>query len=117
MTMHMPMATDLAAHLDRIRRSFLDRLGDRVLEIDAILQAMDRDGPRPELREAIVHRAHKTAGVAPSLGFDELGTLARAVEEGWGFGYGRLGDTEAARRTGAMLDEMERLLDADLDGR
>jgi HPt (histidine-containing phosphotransfer) domain-containing protein len=112
-----PLSPDLTAHMERIRETFLERLGDRVLEIDMILQRMDREGPRPELRDAIVQRAHKTAGVAPSLGYDRLGELARAAEEGWTTGYPRIGDTGAAERTAALLDEMERLLDAALEAR
>ncbi|WP_407933513.1 Hpt domain-containing protein [Fontisubflavum oceani] len=42
--------------------------------------AVDDRGPEPRLIKEIAMRAHKTAGIAPTLGFKELGDLALKVE-------------------------------------
>ncbi|MBF9059112.1 hypothetical protein HKCCSP123_07945 [Rhodobacterales bacterium HKCCSP123] len=98
-----------------IRRSFLGHLGDRCLAIDAILE---RDGGRGigrEEREVIIHHAHRTAGLAASLGFETLGRLASAVESAWTrTPPGDDGTGPALEVTLRFLDEIERVLDEDL---
>ncbi len=100
-----------------IRRSFLSHLADRCLAIDAILERDDGRGISGEERDLIIHHAHKTAGIAASLGFGDLGRLAGAVESAWlhlpSGGVDATPETvlDVTRR---FLDEIERVLDEDL---
>lgn len=106
-----PSHADLQATLAGIRSGFLDRLGDRLLEVEALLIAIDRDGPTEELMNGIASRAHKTAGVAPSLGLPDLGALARDVEVIWSRPLSGKDLVAAKTLTEAFLDEIERALD------
>lgn len=115
MTNHAPDSQRRDDPLAQIRRSFLSRLGDRCLAIDAILERDAGRGISREDRDFILHHAHRTAGIAASLGFGTLGTLASVVEAEWANIPPDAAETASAvDATHRFLDEIERVLDADL---
>lgn len=107
----------LQAGLKELRAGFLDRVTARCLAIEAIVAGApdDADAVLSEAeRKLIREQAHKTAGVAATFGFADLGAQASAVEElmsvvdpapTWG---------TAGPAIEALLDEMERALDAEV---
>lgn len=115
MTDRMPDSQEMDDPLAPIRRSFLGRLAERCLAIDAILERGGGRGIDRDEREIIIHHAHRTAGLAASLGFGELGRLASAVELAWT--RANPGDADAGAALEAtlrFLDEIEQVLDDDL---
>lgn len=72
--------SDLRPQLAVIRNRFLENLAERCLEIETIVQQIEAGGVRLELVQEIAARAHKIAGVAPTLGFTRLGALSTEVE-------------------------------------
>lgn len=66
--------------LDKARQKFLVRLHHQVIEIDRILDQIEKGAPiGPGLSE-VGRNAHKVAGVAGTLGYAKLGELALAVD-------------------------------------
>ena len=99
------------AVLDSVRERFLDRLGDRCLEIETLMLAVDERGPEPRLIKEIAMRAHKTAGIAPTLGFKELGDLALKVETLLGKPINAEGWSACRPMVEELLDQIEAVLD------
>lgn len=66
--------------LDAVRARFLDRLGDRCLEIEALMLTIDERGQDQALLQEISSHVHKIAGIAPTLGFTNLGKAALEME-------------------------------------
>lgn len=98
--------------LASIRRSFLDRLADRCLTIDAMLEQVQQTGWCRDSCHVIIHHAHKTVGIAGTLGYTRLGQLARAVEQTWTTGASSGAEIRhAIEQTGQFLDEIEKILD------
>lgn len=108
-------SSSTAAQVDRnlreLRDGFLERLSERCLEIETLLQMIARDGALDHLRVEIAQRAHKTAGVAPTFGFEQLGALAGTVEALWTSNFRPEAIEECVATTEAFLDEIERVLD------
>lgn len=103
--------TDIEATLSDVRDRFLDRLGERCLEIETLMLAVDQQGPKKELIEAIAMRAHKTAGIAPTLGFDELGEDALRLESRLSQGVDAEAWPACRQLVDSLLDQMEAAMD------
>lgn len=71
---------DIRPQLARIRIGFLVRLEDRCSEIDRLTRTIDANGLQPHLVQGLAEHAHKIAGVAPTLGFVQLGALAAEID-------------------------------------
>lgn len=71
----------VSERLGGLRTKFVDSLYDRVIEIEGLLVHVRADRTPETALHAISARAHKLAGVAPTLGFDALGVQARQVEQ------------------------------------
>lgn len=106
---------ELAFQLSKIRQSFVSRLVDRCLEIEALALNIDQTGVQPQLVEGIAQRAHKIAGVASTLGFAALGKLAERTDaamtrvrtqDDWHASRALLED---------LLNEIENILDSQAD--
>ncbi|QBY01793.1 hypothetical protein E2K80_14565 [Rhodophyticola sp. CCM32] len=110
--------TALTKHVDiairGVRDRFLDRLGERCLEIETLMLAVDDRRPEQRLIKEIAMRAHKTAGISPTLGFKDLGEIALRVESRLS-DYVSAGDWPACRQMiEELLDQMEAALDQTL---
>jgi len=74
----MTTADDFAGHLARVRDRFAARLPARIDESE---KAIDPEAADPIEAVIVAHRRlHEMCGVAPTLGFAETGTAARAAE-------------------------------------
>lgn len=88
---------------------FVNLTTDRILRIEALTVAINKgEDPAPALTE-IAQIAHKIAGVAGTLGYPQIGDMARSVEQ-------RLKADLAAgaplRNWDSLAPEIETLLDA-----
>ena len=63
-----------------MRTKFIDSMYGRVLDLEAIAESMRHAGGSEQPLRAIAAILHKVAGVAPTLGFDEVGKGARQIE-------------------------------------
>ncbi|WP_305666244.1 Hpt domain-containing protein [Frigidibacter sp.] len=74
----------IASRLSALRIRFLDVLETRLNEVEALRDALEAGGLPQAVREdhvrAICFAAHKTVGVAATLGFADLGMLSQRVE-------------------------------------
>lgn len=117
MTTEAPQGQGGHDPLASIRHSFLSHLADRCPAIDAILERDDGRGITAEERDLIIHHTHKTAGIAASLGYEDLGRLAGDVESAWVHmpsGHVDVTPDPVLEVTRRFLDEIERVLDEDL---
>lgn len=101
----------IASVVGGVRERFLERLGDRCLEIETLMLAIDEQGLQQRLIDEIAGRAHKTAGVAPTLGFEDLGKVALDVEGRLSKPLDADGWADCRQRIETLLDEMELALD------
>ncbi len=100
----------LDAALAPIRRSFLNTIIQRVLRFEAMKQNLEAGIEMTESLNAVANLAHKMAGVAATLGFGEIGTLAQDVDRTVTSGI--LSDKGPAATWLAVEDKLEALLDA-----
>ncbi|MEI4485945.1 Hpt domain-containing protein [Frigidibacter sp. MR17.14] len=75
----------VTARVAEIRGRFLDVLESRLVELEAARSDLEEDdgidhGYRRQLIEAIRFGAHKTTGIAATVGFPELGRLSQVAE-------------------------------------
>ncbi|MCU4654303.1 Hpt domain-containing protein [Roseibacterium sp. SDUM158016] len=100
------------AGIAKLRDGFLDRVAERVITIDAILAAASGPTiPEADVR-TIVHHTHKTAGVAATFGFAELGARASEVERILTSGGAEIPWQAVRPAIETLLDEMESALDS-----
>lgn len=100
--------------LQGLRDGFLERVTARCLAIEAILAAAaetDAELVAVADRAAIRGHAHKTAGVAATFGFVELGERALSVEQLLSRPDAELQWSVVRPAIEALLDEMEDALD------
>lgn len=106
----------IAPIIARIRREFISTLTERCLTLEA-LKAEVTSSQNPERALfAIAEMAHKMAGVAGTLGLEQLGQVSAKLDEIIGAARS---NTQAAAQTWRiaedvfedLLDEMEALLD------
>lgn len=72
--------TEVDAVVAGIRTRFIARMSDACLDIEDMMIQMDKTGPDPRMLDEIASHAHKTAGLAPTLGFHALGKIALGIE-------------------------------------
>ncbi len=77
------MTIVLSDALRPIRDRFLVALADRERAVRAALASLEAGGRDPSALEAARYAVHKTAGTAKTLGFPELGAVARACDDGF----------------------------------
>lgn len=74
----------IASRLSALRIRFLDVLETRLSEVEVLRDRLEAAGEaemaRAECVRAICFAAHKTVGVAATLGFADLGLLSQRVE-------------------------------------
>jgi len=102
-----PDCARIDAELARVRGHFIGTLENRILDLDALVTHC-RAAEDPYLGfEAIARQAHKIAGLAPTLGLQDLGRDAREVE----LAAGRITPAGPAHGRAAVLAQVEKLLD------
>ncbi len=67
--------------LDQLRRRFMDQMEMRIIELETVVQRCKTAGTTPRECREIRDISHKLAGLAPSLGFSQVGKSARIVED------------------------------------
>ena len=100
-----------------MRARFQDRLIKRILELEALSQDIRKQGATHSQLNEIVIINHKLAGIGPSLGYKELGSLARDIERNILLGL-KSGTPQAvweqvANSLERLLEHLESLLDED----
>ncbi|WP_299783747.1 Hpt domain-containing protein [uncultured Marivita sp.] len=103
--------SDLSPQLALIRGRFLDRLAQRCIEIETLVQQIETDGVQVDLVQEIAGRAHKIAGVAPTLGFARLGSLSVDIEARLSKLLSQSAWPDARERIEAYLTEIEAVLE------
>ncbi|MDP5333838.1 MAG: Hpt domain-containing protein [Paracoccaceae bacterium] len=83
--MTLSATKQLPAGLPEVLRAahdvFINLTTDRILQIEALTVAINKgEDPEPAVKE-IAQVAHKIAGVAGTLGYPDIGDLARSVEQ------------------------------------
>ena len=76
----MRRTASLAATIDSIRPRFLAETAERLGRIRAVRAVLDRPGEIAEAVNDIRFDAHKTTGIAATLGFAPLGKAAQEVD-------------------------------------
>ena len=103
--------SDLSPQLALIRGRFLDKLAQRCIEIETLVQQIDAHGVHLDLVQEIAGRAHKIAGVAPTLGFGRLGSLSIDIEARLSKVHSQADWPDARERIEAYLTEIEAVLE------
>lgn len=102
----------LQAGIEALRGGFLTRVAERVMAIDAIVERSGTGMMSDAERGQIAQHAHKTAGVAATFGFFDLGGAASVVEELLTRSDAELEWADALDAIEELLDQMERALDS-----
>lgn len=100
----------IANRLSALRIRFLDVLETRLTECEALRDRLDA-GTLPEAERihdirALCFAAHKTVGVAATLGFADLGLLSQRVEMAASDHLDRREPPTTARMVVALADDM-----------
>ena len=102
----------LQAGIDALRDGFLTRVAERVMANYAIVERGGFGPMSPADRTQIAEYAHKTAGVAATFGFFDLGGAASVVEEFLTRSDADLDWADVREAIEDLLDHMERALDS-----
>lgn len=108
--------TMLERALAPVRARFIDALEDHILSFEALRQqAADAADAQPSL-DQIGKLAHRIAGIAGSVGFDDIGEQAGRVERSViACRAPGLSDTDRKASVSAELEPLLDLLEARLD--
>ncbi|AMY68528.1 hypothetical protein [Frigidibacter mobilis] len=100
----------IASRLSALRIRFLDVLEGRLTEVELLRDRLDMGDRSEESRvesvRAICFAAHKTLGVAATLGFADLGMLSQRVELAATDYLDRREPPTTARMVVALTDDM-----------
>lgn len=80
MTAHLHAQAFVEKQLAMVRPRFLATLSERLDRMEGLRDILDEDRRRREPLLLIRADAHKTVGVAATLGYPELGRIAREAE-------------------------------------
>ena len=98
--------------LELVRQKFVARLETQVADLDELMWRIEDNPADAPSIDAATNIVHKIAGVAPTLGLTEIGTLAREAESalmalGRGPSAANLtGTTAAVERLSEQLDQI-----------
>lgn len=101
----MRRSSSLSATIDSIRPRFVAETAQRLGRIQAVRPALDRPGNLETALTEIKFGAHKTTGIAATLGFSGLGRAAQEVDS-------VLTEYDSATAKGPMPPEVTELVDA-----
>ena len=103
--------------MKKLRIRFRDRLIERILDLEALTQQLRNLGATRSQLDEIVMIVHKLAGTAPSLGYKELGQLARDIEsetlQGLKLESPQTVWNQISTSLERLLDHLESLIDED----
>jgi HPt (histidine-containing phosphotransfer) domain-containing protein len=109
----MRKSASLSSTIDSIRPRFLAETAQRLGRIRAVRDALDRPGEIEAAVTEICFDAHKTTGIAATLGFTTLGKVAQEVDAALTPLNGRPARGPLPPRltelVDAMMDEMARV--------
>ncbi len=121
MTRTQLSGSDLTKRVAQVRAGFVETLDERILDLEGLKAMVIKGQRRGEALQAIANQAHRIRGVAGTLGFESLGTLAGKVDEAYAefcsapsrsheelVAFWRANSPALE----SMLDEMERLMDS-----
>ncbi|WP_294613871.1 Hpt domain-containing protein [uncultured Roseovarius sp.] len=77
------MPESMRRGIETLRVKFVDEMDSRILSIEAAVADIRNYETCTEAASAIAIAAHNLAGLAPSLGFEEIGTVAAETEQLW----------------------------------
>lgn len=100
------------AGIEQLREGFLTRIAERCMAIDAIVEGAELGPVSHADRRQIAHHAHKTAGVAATFGFHDLGGSAFLVEQLLTSTDDDVDWADVRPAVEGLLDLMERALDS-----
>lgn len=100
---------DLAALLAPIRARFFDGLELRIIRLETASVKLAGTPSDVEALQVVRHECHKMAGVAPTLGFERAGALARSIDEA--LSTNSTFAPKTAQTLEHLLNELEALLD------
>ena len=69
--------------IEKLRLKFIDKLEMRILYFEAALSEIRHGDDHSQAADAIVTAAHNLAGLAPSLGYEAIGSAAAETEQLW----------------------------------
>lgn len=109
------MPEDMKRAIARLREKFKDDAENRILYIESALSDFRDGNDRMEAANRITVAAHSIAGLAPSLGFENLGVQASQTEQLWDRAIEQnLSDTilkPALDATEDLMDQLEATLE------
>ncbi len=77
------MPAEMHQAIQALRAKFLDEVETRILHLEGALIEVRHGSDVLAAARAISASAHKIAGLAPTLGFHDVGEAARNTEERW----------------------------------
>lgn len=96
-----------------VRARFLSELDQRICDFEHLKTQITNGPDKPQAIRAVAALAHKIRGVAATLGFETLGTLAASVDDLFASAGNQGNISEfwpyAAPLLEELLDEMERV--------
>ena len=100
--------------MNDIRTRFLVRLKKQHELLHELANLTGDQSQHAESHESIRMTAHQIAGLAKSVGFEELGNAAFSLDQAYaksdGTGHLRVYDNEISNRIDALIDECEKTL-------
>jgi len=111
----MKLGKELFEQFEAVRMRYLDAMEITIIELDALLGAIDRPDIQEQALEGIRFRAHKISGTAETLGYPRIGELAHDVETAVDQRTSWSGSSQTKKIRAlleVLLEEMEQTLDA-----
>lgn len=106
--------SNIEKSMNDIRTRFLVRLKKQHEMLLELANLTGDDAQHVESRESIRMTAHQIAGLAKSVGFEELGNAAFSLDQAFaksdGTGHLRVYDNEISIRIETLIDECENTL-------
>lgn len=100
------------ASVAEVRQRFIDRAEQQVQDLDDLMERLESRPDDHAALEAATHLVHKIAGVATTLGFQQMGELAQRAESGLIACAQPSGETTRAQAIAAvetLTEELDRL--------
>jgi len=104
------MGDRMALVLNGVRRRFLSTLGQRLLDLDKMHEAIRSGAPSREALSAVRAEAHKFRGIAATIGFAALGQVAATTEDAAARALADGSLDQLCLSLDAMLDEIETII-------
>ena len=106
--------------ITKLRVKFIDSMEYRILSLEASIACLEQGGnERAKAAEEACRQVHNTAGLASSLGFEEIGAVALQADQTWSHaikhGLSQSLMDPALEVTEQLLDLLERQIDTTIE--